>query len=216
MARQLFILGTGGHACVCADSLQAAGQRVTAFLDIDPEKIGGQLLGLPIFDEADALRSADQANTDLVMGLGSTGREYGVQARLSITTRLQSLGWTFTGVRHPSAIVAASAHIAADVQLMARSVVQPQTSVASHSIINTGAIVEHHSIVGEGCHISIGAILCGDVRLGRKVHVGAGSVIRQGISIGDDVIIGAGAAVVRDQLESATLLGVPARKWGKE
>lgn len=212
MTKPVLVIGSGGHARVCADALLAAGRTVSAFLDNDPQRIGANLLGLPILDEAKSLGGSGRDQIELVLGVGGAGDAAAFISRAQMAARLSNDGWALAGVRHPAAVISPFASIAEDAQVMARAVIQPLANIGSGCIVNTAAVVEHDSIVGEGCHISVGAVLCGAVEIGRQVHVGAGSVIRQGLRIGDNVIIGAGAIVVCDHHYAAVLVGNPARE----
>jgi sugar O-acyltransferase (sialic acid O-acetyltransferase NeuD family) len=212
MTKPVFVIGSGGHARVCADALLAAGRKVDGFLENDPQRIGVNLLGIPILDEKKSLERSGRDQIELVLGIGGAGDAASFISRAQIALRLSKDGWRLAGIRHPAAVISPFARIAEDAQVMARAVIQPLANIGSGCIVNTAAVVEHDSIVGEGCHISIGAVLCGAVEIGCQVHVGAGSVIRQGLRIGDNVIIGAGATVVCDQHYPAILVGNPARK----
>jgi sugar O-acyltransferase (sialic acid O-acetyltransferase NeuD family) len=213
--RSIIIIGAGGHGCIVADALLAAGCDVLGFVDNDKSRVGETLLGLPILGDDSVLASIDRGNVEIAIGVGGTGAGNGLQIRDRIAEFHRHTGWTIAGVRHPQSIIAASANVADDAQIMARATIQPMARIGAGAIINTAAIVEHHCLVGANSHVSIGAILCGGVVIGQNVHVGAGSVVRQGVTVGDDVVIGAGAAVVSDQLHASIIMGVPAKEWSR-
>lgn len=208
MNSAFIIVGAGGHARVVADALLCAGGRVLGFIDADATLHGRCVLDLPVLGGDDALARHDPREVQLVNGIG--GVEAGPSLRERVQARLQTQGWRFAGVRHPAAVVAASAVIGEGCQLLAGSVLQPGASLATGSIVNTGAVVEHDCRVGAWNHIAPRALLCGGVHTGEFVHVGAGAVLRQGIRIGDGTLVAAGAVVVRDVV-GGTVAGVPAR-----
>jgi sugar O-acyltransferase (sialic acid O-acetyltransferase NeuD family) len=206
------IIGAGGHAKVVADALLAAGVPVLGFVVEKPVVADARLMGLPLFHQERDLPRFDRSLTRLAMGLGGTCGTALDSGRAALSAELLAQGWTFASVRHPAAVVAASAQLGSGVQLLTRAVVQPDAQIGDGSIINTAAVVEHDSIVGRFCHISIGAIMCGNVCVGDGSHVGAGAVVREGISIGNAATIGIGAVVVADCAAGQTYYGNPARQ----
>ncbi len=205
MSAPEIIVGAGGHGRVLADALRLEGREVAGFVDPHPEPKSGEP---PILGDDDALE--DWPDCGLVNGIGGAA---GSEARRQVQRRLEAAGRRFCGVRHPSAIVAATARIDPTVQLLARAVVQPGATLEAGVIVNTGAIVEHDCIVGAFTHCAPGSILCGGVIVGAGCHIGAGAVIREGVRLGDRIVVGAGAVVVRDCLEEgALLLGMPAMR----
>lgn len=210
-ARPVVVVGAGGHGQVLADALQSAGQSVLGY--VEPGASAGTLVaGLPVLGGDDWL-SLD-GGYDLVNGLGGTGRAEGRGRRRAVQQALEAVGFRFTGVRHPSALVSPRARIEPDAQLLARCVVQTGARIGAGVIINTGAIVEHGCRIGAFSHCATGAILCGEVAVGEDSHIGAGAVIRQGVALEDGVVVGAGAVVLGGEPGDGPLLGVPARRGG--
>lgn len=208
MSPAALIIGAGGHGRVVADALLAAGEPVAGFLDQDPMVHGAHFLGLPVLGGDEVLASADFAGCVLVNGVG--GAEPGGLRRV-IQERLESAGYRFRGVRHPSSVLSPWTVLAEDVQLLAGSVVQTGAWLGRGCIINSRALVEHDCRLEGYVHCAPGAVLCGDVTVGEGTHIGAGAVVRQGLSLGPGTIVGAGAAVVTSNAGRAVLVGVPAR-----
>jgi sugar O-acyltransferase (sialic acid O-acetyltransferase NeuD family) len=208
----VIVVGAGGHALVVADALLAAGTKVLGFTDAASHRRGERCLGdLLVIGGDDALSNHDPARVRLVNGLGSILANGPECSRVRVQQQLESEGWRFIGVKHPSAVVSPFARIDETAQVMAGAVVQPHAHVGRGCIVNTGAVVEHDTDLDDWVHVAPGAIVCGNVRLGSGVHVGAGSVIRQSLSLGSGVVVGIGAVVVKDQTEAVILAGVPAR-----
>jgi len=205
MSAPEIIVGAGGHGRVLADALRLEGRALAGFLD--PDSALGWT-GLPVLGDDDALK--DWPDSGLINGIGGP---VGSDLRRRVQTRLEAQGRRFSGVRHPSAIVAVTARVGPTVQILARAVVQPGATLEAGVIINTGAIIEHDCIVGAFTHCAPGSILCGGVTVGAGCHIGAGAVIRERVRLGDRVVVGAGAVVVRDCLDAGVLLlGAPARR----
>ncbi|MFN3930122.1 MAG: NeuD/PglB/VioB family sugar acetyltransferase [Brevundimonas sp.] len=210
--RPVIVVGAGGHGAVVADALLAEGRAVLGFVDPDSDAASG-LPGLDLLGSDDSLDP--QAGYDLANGIGGTGTGGGPDLRRRVQERLEALGFRFTGVRHPSAVVASHVAVADDVQLLARSVIQTGAWIGTGAIINTGVIIEHGCRIGPFAHCASGAILCGDVEIGEGSHIGAGAVIRQGVRLEAGVVVGAGAVVLDAGSGAGMLIGVPARRRGQ-
>jgi sugar O-acyltransferase (sialic acid O-acetyltransferase NeuD family) len=204
----VIIVGAGGHAAVVADALLAAGQHVLGFVDNDESRHGRELCGLRVLGDDAVLAGHDPARFSLANGIGGTKGE---ALRAAVQRRLETAGWQFVTVRHPSATVSPFAKLGPGVQLMANSVVQPGASLGAGCIVNSAAVVEHDVQLGAFVHVACNATLCGGVRVGEHSHVGAAAVVRQGVRLGDATVVGAGAVVVSDFQGGGTLTGVPAR-----
>ncbi|HYD28119.1 NeuD/PglB/VioB family sugar acetyltransferase [Brevundimonas sp.] len=208
-ARPVVVVGAGGHGQVLADALQATGKSVLGY--VEPRApIATLVAGLPVLGGDDWLTL--DGGYDLVNGLGGAGGTEGRGRRRAVQQVLETAGFRFIGVRHPSALVSPAARIEPDAQLLARCVVQTGACIGAGVIINTGAIIEHGCRVGAFSHCATGAILCGDVAVGEDSHIGAGAVIRQGVALESGVIVGAGAVVLGGEPGDGPLLGVPARR----
>jgi sugar O-acyltransferase (sialic acid O-acetyltransferase NeuD family) len=212
MSMPVIVIGSGGHAAVIVDALLAVGATVLGLTDVEAARHGAEVCGQRVLGDDSVLARYDAREVALANGVGSIGD---CSARRAVQARLEAQRWSFTTVRHPTAIVSPFARVAAGAQLLAGSVVQPRAQVAAGCIVNTRAIVEHDVQLGPFTHIAPGAVVCGDVRIGAACHVGAGAVIRQGISVGDGTTIAAGAVVIRDHAGGGVLLGVPASSRGR-
>lgn len=207
MSKAIVVIGSGGHAAVVADALLAAGEQVIGFTDADTRRHGSLLCGLPVLGDDAALERFTPADIELANGIGGALVN---PLRAAVQRGLESRGWRFTSVQHPSATVSRFARLGAGTQLLARCVVQPGAEMGEGCIVNTGAVVEHDVRLGEFVHVACGAVLCGNVQVGAYSHIGAASVVKQGVTLGPRTVVGAGAAVVSDSAGDETLVGVPA------
>lgn len=200
----LLVLGSGGHAKVVADILCCQGLTVAGFLDDDPAVWGGERLGLPVLGPIAAY--ADYAPDGLVAGIGSN------TARRQVVERLGDAAQPlWRNAVHPRATVAASVRLGLGLVIAAGAVVNPDSVVGDHAIVNTGATVDHDSVVGRYAHLAPGTHLAGGVRVGEGAFVGAGATVTPYRELGEWATIGAGAAVVSDIPGWVVAKGVPAR-----
>jgi UDP-perosamine 4-acetyltransferase len=204
------ILGAGGHAAVLIDALSCAGAPgARGALCPDAALWGQKILGAPILGDDDLLTElATSGIKAFAVGVGSVG-DTRLRRRLFELGLRHGLKPLF--IKHPSAVVAASAAHGPGLQILAGAVVGPRTTIGRNVLINTRAVVEHDCHIDDHAHLASGAILCGAARVGECAHVGAGAVVKQGVAIGEGAIIGAGAVVVRDAPAYSVSIGVPAK-----
>lgn len=205
LGRPLIIIGSGGHACVVAETATLAGWQIAGHTA--PQAGDDQMLGrwLGTDDALDGLLAQGMVCT---LGLGFVNAA-GAARRATLMSGLDTK--TLATIIHPQACVAASAQLGAGSFVAAGAVIGTRAVLGNGALVNTGAIVEHHNTLGHNCHIATGARLTGNVTTGNNVLIGAASVVRQGLNIGHDVIVGAGCVVLSDLPDGATWGGNPGR-----
>lgn len=201
------IIGAGGHAKVLLDSLKLANRKVITL--VEKEVVGNEkIFGVPIIAESDFISQYSKGDVLLVNGIGSVKS---LENRQRVYNFYRNLGYSFSSVIHPSAIVSEKCVLSDDVQIMAGVIIQAGCRVNENVIVNTGVIIEHDCQIGAHVHISPGCVLSGNVIIGRETHMGTGSVVIQGINIGRQVLVAAGAVVVRNIPDKTFAKGVPAK-----
>lgn len=192
----MILQGGGEHARVVLDSLLAVGADVKALFD---PKYEGHLFGVP------------------QRGVYDPGFEPAARAVVAIgnnATRQKVVALTrhgFVVVVHPSVVVSPFAKVGEGSMLLHGAIVQAQTVIGRHVIVNTGATIDHDCVLGDFVHIAPGAVLCGTVQVGEGALVGAGAVVLPGKTIGRWSVVGAGAVVTHDVPDFVTVVGNPAR-----
>lgn len=203
----VIIIGGGGHAKVVVDALRLNGEKVLGVLDTcDPTSMLPQ--GLPWLGPDDAIGAYAPDEVMLANGIGSARS---TALRKKVFEHFGQMGYHFTKVIHPSAIIAPDVLIGCGSQIMAGAVIQTGAVIGCNTIINTRASVDHDCQIGDHVHIAPGATLSGTVCVSDGAHVGVGAVVIQGIEVGPEALIGAGAVVVGDIPAATIALGVPAR-----
>lgn len=196
----VIILGAGGHAKVIAESLKRSGHEVLGL--ITPEiKEDSRVFGHRVLGDDRVITAYSPDEVVLANGIGALPR-HDLRWRLAATMR--NLGYTFTTIIHPSAIIASDVELSEGVQVMARSVIQPGTRIGSDSIINTGALVDHDCRIGKNCHLAPGVVLSGGVHADDGAHIGTGTSVIQNISIGKNSIVAAASALYEDIPDGVT------------
>ena len=197
-ARQVIVLGAGGHAKVVVSTLRAAGYEVLALYDRDPTKAGRELMGVRIRPQEEVPRCGLA-----VIGIGGNG------TRRRLAEELPLLEWLT--LVHPAAWVDPGVKLGPGTVVFAGAVVQPDTVIGSHVIVNTGATIDHDCVVGDFAHLAPGVHLAGDVHVGAGSFLGVGAVTIPGTRIGSWTTVGAGGVVVRNLPDGVKAVGVPAK-----
>lgn len=121
----------------------------------------------------------------------------------------------FGKVIDPSALIAAGVPVLEGSMVLMGAIIQIESRVGRHVIINTGAIVEHDCTIGDFVHIGPGCVICGNVNMKKGAFVGANATVLPGTTIGAWATIGAGSVVLRDVSEGEIVAGNPARVISK-
>lgn len=211
MAKDIIVIGNGGHAKVLLDALYLNKQSIIGFTEQQSEG-KKDISGLPLLGNDEIILSKDPDEILLVIGIGSITV---TEKRKRIYERFAQKGYEFASVLHPSAIVSKNALLGEGVQIMAGAILQNGCYIGNNTIINTRAAIDHDCHIGNHVHIAPGVILSGGVYVGDNSHIGTGAVVIQGIKIGSNVMVAAGSVVVRDIPDGRSVRGNPARQVGQ-
>ena len=206
MYDQLVIIGAGGHGEVIADIAKKNGYTDIVFLD-------DNLLLKKCGQYAVCGSCADieqHRGKCFVVAIGNNLK------RQEIQEKLIEAGERLVTLIHPNAVVGEGVSLGEGTVVMAGAVINPYCKIGKGCIVNTCASVDHDCIIGDYAHVSVGAHLAGYVVIGEKTWVGIGAVVSNNIQITDHCMIGAGAVVLHDLMESATYIGIPAKKMSDE
>jgi sugar O-acyltransferase (sialic acid O-acetyltransferase NeuD family) len=193
---KIILQGGGEHAKVVLDGLLSDGAQVIAIFD---PKYSGHLYGVPqrgTYDPA----FTPEAKAIIAIGDNATRKRVALESKHN-----------FISFIHSSAAVSKHARLGAGNMIMQGVVIQTDTIIGHHVIINTSASVDHDCVIEDYVHVAPGAILCGRVQVGEGALIGAGAVILPGISVGRWSIVGAGAVVTHDVSSEKIVAGNPAR-----
>lgn len=195
----IVLVGAGGHAKVVIATVHAAGGKVVAAYDDAQARWGREILGVPIDGP---IHSEQIGSAPAIIAIGNN------RARQAIVRRLQA---QWISVRHPDTTVHPSVSLGKGTVVFAGAVIQPDTTIGAHSIVNTAASIDHDCIIGDFVHVGPGVHLCGGVTADEGVLLGVGAKVAPNVEIGPWSTAGAGAVCVLDVPGNTTVVGVPAR-----
>lgn len=193
----MLLYGASGHAKVICSCLESQSMVIEGIFD-DNEDLK-YLNNYPVLGKYD---SALHPNTPLIISIGNN------QIRKQVSN---FIAHSFGILRHNSCIIDSLVQIGEGSAFIHGSIVQRDTTIGKHCIINTAATIDHDCVLEDFVHISPNATLCGNVYVGEGTQVGANAVIKQGVKIGKWVTIGAGSVVLNDVADFSIVVGNPAK-----
>lgn len=205
--KKLLVIGAGGHARSVIDSaldskeFDEIGVVSSNKLEWDTYR-GVSWIGA----DEDAKRLFDEGFHYAVLGIGFMGN--GSPLRERLFELYKEIGFRFSSIIDPSAIVSKGSVIDEGVFIGKGAVVNANAHIGCCSIINSASLVEHDCIIGDFTHIAVRAVLCGAVSVGSCVLVGANSTVLQELTVGDGAVIGAGALVISNVSPGKKALGL--------
>lgn len=91
------------------------------------------------------------------------------------------------------------------------AIVQRDSKIGEHVIINTSSSVDHDCIISDFAHLSPGARLAGGVYVGEGTHIGINACVIPNVKIGKWCVIGAGTVIIKDIPDFSVVVGNPGR-----
>jgi len=165
----MLIYGTGGHAKVIAEIARLRGMNVAGFF-ADNVPDGVSFKDLPVL----SYKGDYTPHLPIIIAIGSNSirkRIAGLISHPSIT------------LIHPAAIISPDTVIGEGTAVLAGAVLQADSEVGKHCIINVSSCVEHDAVVGDYVHIGPNCYIGGAATIGEGALIGAGSVIMRNTNI---------------------------------
>jgi len=123
----------------------------------------------------------------------------------------QTIEHNYSSIVSEYSILDSNVKVGVGSQLLHRCIIQTDTVIGDHTIINTNSNIDHDCELGDFVHIAPGCTLCGNVKVGEGTFIGAGSTVIPGVEIGKWSIIGAGSVVVNNIPVNVLAYGNPAK-----
>lgn len=178
----MYLYGASGHAKVIIDIADANRVLIEGLFD-DNDSLTS-LLGYPISSSKNI-----KSDMDVLISIGNNEIRHKIANQLNVN---------YVSLVHPSAIISPRARIGIGTVVMQGAVLQADTVVGNHAIINTACSIDHECKIANFVHISPNSTLCGNVSIGEGSWIGAGTIILPGVNIGKWCTIGAGSVVSKN------------------
>jgi UDP-perosamine 4-acetyltransferase len=200
----VIVVGAGGHAKVCIESLRGMGEQVDFCVgDAQSQSV---CVGVPVLSGDEHLeRLHAEGYRRAFIAIGSNR----LRERLADLAIAQ--GYELVNAISQHAVISPSVKLGTGIAVMSGAIINAEASIDSLAIINTGACVDHDCKIGKAAHVAPQCGLAGNVSVGSKSFLGIGSRVIPEISIGSGVMVGAGSVVITDISDDQTVVGVPAR-----
>lgn len=175
--KKIIIIGAGGHAKVVKDLAVLEGYEIVGFLD---DCKNGYFCDSRILGKIDCCK--DYCNEcEFIIAIGDNKK----REEISKNYRLN-----YAKLIHPSAIIAHDCTIGKGTVVMAGAVVNADSNIGCHCIVNTNSTIEHDCRLEDFVQVSYGAVLSGGVCVKRGLNIGARAVVDRGLLIDKDVEVG--------------------------
>ena len=201
---QLLFFPYNGNAIEAIDCL-SFGQRLLAFIDDTPGKLGTGIGGYPVLPRT-ALSELSNARVLAVPGSPSSYRD-----RTRIIEGLGLPDARYTRVIHAGAAVSPLASIGCNFLAMAGVVITSNATIGRHVCLLPNTVVHHDAVIGDWSLVGANVSLAGGVSIGENCYIGSGSSIKDGVQIGSGALVGLGSTVIRDVPGGSVVAGNPAR-----
>jgi sugar O-acyltransferase (sialic acid O-acetyltransferase NeuD family) len=210
---KILLIGASEHAKVVMDSIEKEGRYEILGL-IDTYKPAGEdIFGYKILGAENILVKLFEGG-EVTGGIITIGDNW---TRHLVAEKIKSLApkFKFVTAVHPSASIARGVTIGAGTVLMAGVIVNSDSKIGDHCILNTRSALDHDCEMGDFSSLAPGVTTGGKVSIGAFSAISLGANIIHGVKIGEHTVLGAGATALKDIPNHCVAFGVPAKVMRK-
>jgi sugar O-acyltransferase (sialic acid O-acetyltransferase NeuD family) len=205
--RDLIIFGAGQIAEVAHYYFaREAGRKVVAFAVDRAYRTAETVLGVPVVDFEDLEQRFAPADHEVFVAMSFRKVN---QLREAKVAEVEAKGYALASHASPRATVWPDFVLQPNTLIMEHNVIQPFVTVGKNVIMWSGNHVGHHSRIGDNCFIASHAVISGNVEVGAGSFIGVNATLRDNIVIGARNVIGAGALILGSTEDNA-VYSVPA------
>lgn len=175
------------------------------FIDDDPEKIGTEMVGVPVISFQQALEKYGKDGIEFILAIGEP------VVKDAVFEKVNNMGCTVTNLFHPEVRIPRGVVYGKGIVIHQRSGFPPRANFGNNVLLQGTAITGHDLTLGDNVVISSLSFIGGDVTIGKDSYIAPGALIRNGLHIGENVIVGMGSVVTKDVPDNAVVYGNPAK-----
>lgn len=203
--RDVVIFGAGQIAEVMHYYLTVEGKRnVVAFTVDEAFRKVDELLGLPVVPFEAIEQRYPPADYEMFVALSfrrvNKDREEKVAAA-------EAKGYTLASHVSPDATVWNGFVLQPNTIIMEHNVIQPYVTIGRNVIMWSGNHIGHHSRVEDHCFIASHSVISGSVTLGEGSFVGVNATVRDNVIVGKRNVLGAATLILADTPDGAVFAG---------
>ena len=199
--KKRYIFGAGGHAKVLLDIASLLEVKIDGLFDDDENLWDKSFYSSVVLGGKVQLPESETS----IVAIGDN------DIRQKLVSYLCEKKYSFLSLMHPQAVISSSASLSSGTVAMAGVVVNADSKIGEHCIINTRSSIDHDCVIDNFVHVAPGAVLCGGVTVGELSLIGAGATILPGVKVGKSCTVGAGAVVLNDLPDNSKVWGNPAK-----
>lgn len=210
MKEKVILIGTGGHALIMIDIINAMNKyKIIGVTTKNPDQTSF-FEGIPVIGDDDVLKSYKQKGINSVaIGIGGFINN---SARKAIYNRIKGLGFNVIRAIHPQSVISPTALLGEGVTIFAGVIINPYVKVGDNVIIATGATIDHETEIENHILVSAGVTIGGYTLIKEGALIALGAKIISGIKVGKNAFVAAGAVVVKNVPDEASVYGIPAKQ----
>lgn len=183
----IVIIGAGGGAKMCIDSLaDSIDYQVVALID-DKIEIGTSVLGVPVIGKLTCIEELLAKNYEhFVIAFGVLDKR---KNRYQLYSNLKKIGCKFPNIIHPRAILEKSVVLGDGNVVLAGANIGSCVNLGNLNYLNNNSLVSHDCILEDNIHVAPGAVLASSIKVESHVLIGMNTTIYYGLTIGESSTI---------------------------
>ncbi len=201
----IVIFGAGGLAKIVIDTIEKE-EKYEIIGVLDKQGMAdGFFSGYPVSGN-DKRITERQVNSGIV-AIGDNWLRYQVVSYILSVNK----SFNFISTIHPMAQVARSANIGYGTAIMAGVIVNSDTTIGNHCMLNANSSVDHDNRIGDFVNFAPNSATAGGVEIGDYTAISIGANLIHYIKIGEHTVIGAGSTVINNIDSFVVAYGNPAK-----
>lgn len=189
---KIIIIGSGGHAKVCLETILSSKKfKFAGFVDDKNKK---KILNYKVVGNDKSLLELRKKVRFACIGIGQI-KNFTIRKKKFY--QLKKLKFILPKIISRHAIVSKFSNIGEGTIVMHGAIIQPGARIGNNCIINTNSVIEHDVVVEDNCHISTKAIINGNSVIKKNSFIGSGCIIVNNIFIKENSFIKAGSIIIK-------------------